>query len=248
MKNVRKLKYLPGLVLILGLVGMVLRRGLYALAEDGKGLLTPLHPLEIGLWAVTAAAAVLILAVVCQLGGSNRYADNFDASVKAGAGSLAFAAGALLTVLLAREEAPGYLTAAWRGLGVLAALAMGAAGYCRVQGKRPQFLLHLAVCVFLMVHMVAHYQSWSGNPQLQDYVFSLLGCGVLMLFAYYNTAFDVGSGKRRMQLATGLLAVYLCCVAASRTEYPLLYLGGAAWALTDLCALIPVPRRHRESE
>ena len=48
-----------GVTLVLGLAALGLRLALYRVGVDEKGLLTPGHPLEIGAWIVTAAAAAL---------------------------------------------------------------------------------------------------------------------------------------------------------------------------------------------
>lgn len=242
MKNLFKPKNLPWLAAGLGVVGFFLRWMLYAVAVDEKGLLPLWHPLEVLLWLVTAAAVVLILVKVWKLDGSARYEDNFAPSRAAAVGHFAAAAGILLTVLFYDVKMDGALAAAWKVMGILAAPGLALAGLCRIQGKRPFFLLHLSACLFLVLHIVNHYQTWSGNPQLQDYVFTMFGAITLMLYAFYHAAFDVGSGKRRMQLSMGLLAVYLCCVALSGGEYPLLYLGGIFWAMTDLCSFTPVPK------
>ena len=81
------------------------------------------------------------------------------------------------------------------------------------------------------------------EPQLQDYLFSLLASVALLMFSYYQTAFDVNSGKRRNTLAVGLAGAYFGIVALSGTEAPLVYGGCAVWALTNLCSLTPVRRR-----
>lgn len=238
-------KNLPVLTVGLGVIGLGLRWLLYAVASDAKNLLPLNHPLEILLWLVTVAAVALIVFTVWKLEGSNRYADNFSASVMAAAGHFVAAAGILLTVLLTDMDSSRFLVKIWKLLGILSAPALVLAGLSRMQGKCPVFLTHMVVCLFFVLHILNNYQLWSGNPQLQDYFFSLFGCAALMLFAFYQAAFEVGSGKRRMQLATGLLAVYSCCVALSGSGYPMLYFGGAVWAFTDLCALKPVPRRQR---
>lgn len=248
MKTFLKPKNLPLLTVVLGFMGFGLRWLLYMVSVDVKNLLPMNHPLEIALWLVTAAALALIAAGVWKLDGSRRYGDNFKASPAAGMGHLAAAAGILLTALFSPESTQGALYGLWKGLGFLAAAALAVAGVCRAQGKRPQFLTHMTACVFLLIHLVGNYRHWSGNPQLQDYVFDLFGCVALMLFAYYEASFDVGAGKRRMQLAAGLAAVYLGCVALSGSQYPLLYLGGAVWAVTDLCTLNPVPRREKPGQ
>ena len=59
-----------------------------------------------------------------------------------------------------------------------------------------------------------------------------------------RTAFDAGMGRRRMQLATGLMAAYLGYAALSGSGYLILYFGCAVWALTDLCSLTPKPKQE----
>lgn len=241
MKKIGKPENLPVAVAAVSAVGFALRWMLYRFGVDEKNLLTPCHPLELALWALTLAAVGFILAAVWRLGGSNRYADNFGPSMPAAVGHILAAAGILLTVLLNRPMMTGTLGTVWKGLGLVSAPCLAAAGYARLQGKRPFFLLHIAPCLFLVFHMLDHYRVWCSNPQVQDYVFSLLGTMALMFFAYYSAAFDVGSGRRRMHLGMGLAAVYLCAVSLPGGGYPLLYLGAIAWVLTGLCALTPRP-------
>lgn len=246
MKNLWKSHKLPAITLVLGVLGFFLRWMLYVFGRDGKKLLIPNHPLVLALWVVTLAAVVLILAAVWKLGGSNRYVDNFSPSMPAAVGHILAAAGILLTVLLKDPMMPGTLGKIWKILGFVSAPCLVLAGYGRMQGKRPFFLLHMAACLFLLFHIVDHYRVWSGNPQLQDYVFTLFGTMALTLFGFYTAAFDVGSGRRRIHLGMGLMAVYLCTVGLFASGYPFLYLGGIAWALTGLCTLDPKPSQPPE--
>ena len=101
------------------------------------------------------------------------------------------------------------------------------------------FLLYVVVCLFLMVHIVTRYQLWSGNPQIQDYVFDLLAMVALTLFSYQCTAFEADRGNRQLQLGTGLLAILLCGAALGRSEMTMLCAAGMVWAATDLCHLTP---------
>lgn len=236
-------KLLPVAAAGLGILALLARIALYLLGRDEKGLLISGHPLELLVWAATAAA-ILILAFVWKLDGSARYAHNFAPSVPAAIGSFALAGGITVCVILSGG------TGLWLGLlsritGFLAIPAIVWAGLCRYRGKRPFFLLHALVCLYLMLYLVNHYQTWSSRPQMQDWFFSMLGILFLALFGYYQTTFDVNMGKRRMQLCTGLLAGFFCIAAAAGGEDVPLYIGGAAWALTGLCSLTPVPRRRK---
>lgn len=246
MNDILKSKNLPVLTLGLGVLGLLLRWLLYRVGVDEKGLLMSDHILEILLWVLTAAVGALIIATVWKLDGSNRYADNFRASVESAAGAFLLAIGICIT-LLGDGAAFTTLEKVRRLVGYLSVVSLIMAGICRFQGRRPLFVYHSLVCVFFAVHMVSRYQTWSGDPQLQDHVFNLFACVTLTLFAFYQAAFDVGSGKRRMQLGMGLLAVYSCLVVLANTEHWLLYLTGAIWTANNLCSLTPVPRRHRET-
>lgn len=243
MKKFLKPNDLPVMTAALGGLGLVLRRLVYAFAVDEKNLFISGHPLEILLALVTAAALMYIFATVRKLDGSNRYVDNFQASVPALVGHGAAAVGIFLTVLFGEPGMRNYLGVSWKIMGFISPVCLLLAGCARMQGKRPFFLLHLFPCLFLMFHIVNHYQVWSGNPQILDYSFELFGTMALMLFAYYSAAFDVGSGRRRMHLGAGLAAVYLCMAELALTEYPWLYLGGIAWALTGLCTRNPKPKQ-----
>lgn len=245
MKKHLKPNDLPLLTLGLGGLALALRGLLYLFGTDSKGLLTPWHPLEILLWLVTIAAMALIIALVLPLKGSNRYADNWSASVPGAVGSFLAAGGIALTVIPSLGDLSGILVLLWALLGILSVPALIFAGLARLQGKRPAFLFHTLVCLFFAIHMVNQYRHWSGHPQLQDYVFHLLACVVLMFAAYYRASFDVGFGRRRMQLTTSLIAVFLCCVCLSGGSDPLLYLTCGAWCVTNLCPFTPVPRRRR---
>ena len=225
MKQLRKPINLPALAVVFGCSALLLRRLLYALALDVRNLLTD-SPLEIALWVLTAGVIVWVVASVWRLDGSNRYKDNFEPSLTAALGHYIAAAGILLTVLLPWYNI-GKLVMLRRVLGILAAVGLILGGRNRKAGTRPLFLTHLAACVFLMVHM--------------------LGCVMAVLFAFYEAAFDAGMGKRRMQLATGLLTAYFGYGALSGSAYPMLYFGCAVWAVTDLCTLTPKPKKEEET-
>ena len=102
--------------------------------------------------------------------------------------------------------------------------------------------------VLLVFHIVNHYQTWSGNPQLQDDLYTVLGTMAVLFFSFYTTSFDVDLGKRRLHLFMGLAAVYLLMVSIPTTEYLFFTVGCACWAGSDLCRLIPVPKVIPETE
>ena len=236
MKNRTNCKYLPAFTALLGIAGFALRWLLYSLTVDNRNLIPLWHPLEIGLWIVTAAAVLLIVFQIRKLRHPHNDANRFRPAPLAAAGSLVLAGGILAAVLgdglqLSDMEMVRDL------LGIVATLAMVAVTVYRWRGLEPFFLLHGVVCVFFALHMVTCYQSWSSNPQLMDYVFTLFSCIGLMLFAFYHGCLEAGMGKLRLLPAVGLLTTYCCIVALSGTEFTLLYLSGAVWTLTNLLGL-----------
>ncbi len=235
-------KPLPLLAAAMGFVGMGLRWALYAFCMDEKSLLPVNHPVEIALWILTAAALALIAVLSWKRDGSSSYADNFTASPLAAVGTIAAGIGILLTVLLNAPLLNNRLGVAWKLLGLLSFPCLLAAGYKRYQGKQPFFVLPIIPCLFLVMHIINHYQRWSGNPQLQDYVFTLFGTMALMFFCFYTTAFAVDSGRRRMYLGMGSAAVYLCLVSLPEGNCLYLYAGGIFWVLCELWSLRTKPK------
>lgn len=230
-----------------GAAAGLLRLGLYRFGTDEKGLLITGHPLEIALWLLSAAAAVFVVLQVRNETDCRRYEANFPAGILSPVGCILFAAGLIATFL----SSPLAFTTLelLRNIGyLLAAAALIAVAVCRKLGKHVPFGFHALVCVALILHTVSYYRIWSSHPQLMDAFFPMMGCILLMLFAYYQTAFDVAMGSRRMQLGTGLLAAVFCFAALPGSSTQLLYIAGGIWTLTNLCARTPAPEEMEESQ
>ena len=233
-------------MLLFGIVAMVLRRTLYATAVDVKGLLLRHQPLEIALIVLTIGAMIHIALAARKIAPSGSYEDCYGAGALGAIGNVAVGAGILVTVFSGEGMMGGYLDSAWRILGLAAPACMLLAGITRVIGKKPFFLLHVVTCLFFVVHIVAHYQLWSSNPQMQDYVFALMGAMALMFFGFYTAALEAGCGNISLLRGMGLAAIYLCTAELARSSCPGLYLGGILWVLTDLCGLRKARREEIE--
>lgn len=229
-------RMLPVMVLS-GIAALVLRKGLYAVAVDVKGLLVRNHPLEIVLTVLSAAVLAAVVLGVRKIAGSGVDAEHDSAGLPAAFGNAAAGAGILITVLTGRPETVGYLGDLWRILGLAAPVCLLLAALARGLGKKPFFLLYVTVCLYFALHIVTRYQLWSGNPQLQDYVFSLLAAMALMFFGFCTAAQAVGCGNFPIWLGTGLAAVYLCLAELARSSCPWLYLGCVIWVLTELAGI-----------
>lgn len=240
--------YIAWLSLVFGLVGMALVRIMYLSCVDDRGLLVRGNLFYPAAWGVLVLAALVLALVLRPLGGSNIYGYNFWPSAPAALGALLAAAGIVATVLDAGSYPQDRLTLLWQISGGLATAGLVTVSFCRWRGKQPFFLAYAGVCVFFALHLGNKYRIWSGNPQTPDYCFQLLACIFVMLFAYYQTAFAVGSGKRRAQLFAGLMGFCLCCTAMGRTEDLWLYPGCGLWLLADRCTMSPPNRRHGEQK
>lgn len=230
-------KRLPVMMLVWGITALILRKVLYATAVDVKGLLLRSHPLSIALTVLTLGVLIRIVLAVRKLDAADIYEDQYASGLPGAIGNVAAGAGILVTVLTASPNMGNYLESVWRYLGLAAPVCFGVAAVARLLGKKPFFLLHVAPCLFYVLHIVNRYQLWSGNPQMQDYVFSLLGAMALMFFGFYTAAMEAECGSFRMRFGMGLAALYLCLGELARSSCPALYLSGALWVLMDLCSI-----------
>lgn len=242
MKLLRSRPVFWAVVLSLGAVGGALRLGTFGPAMDEKGLLLYTHPMVLGLLACTLAALGLSLVLSWKSGGSDRFQDNFSPSRLAAVGHCILAVGIFSTALLEQAKVGGWLGMVWQVLGLAAPVYLGLAGYARYLGRPACLFTHMTLCLYFVFHVVNQYRTWSADPQLTDYLFALMASISLILFSYYHTAFDVDAGKRRPMLFWGLMGIYLCLSNLTHTEEPLIYLTGAIWMATNLCALEPVPQ------
>lgn len=230
MKDFCKRNILPAAVVLLGIFGYSLRSGLYAVAVDHKNLLVRGHPLEIALWACTAAA---VLAAVLD-GAVWQSRKSGIGALIGGLGHILAAAGILMTVL-GQNLFLTPIMQMWKVAGMISAALLCLAGLFLAMGKRPLFVSYVAGSVFFALHLIGHYQSWCADPQLQNYVFSFLGGLFLMMISYFQAAALAGMGKIRLQRLSCLLALYCCLAAIANTQYLILYFSCGIWAVSCLC-------------
>lgn len=246
MKQIRR--YLPVIVLALGAVGLVLRWMLYRVNLDDRLLLTPGHPLEIALWLLTAGTFLLIALCAGKMKGPAAYEGNFSPSRAACIGCCVGAFLICYTALSMDAKLPGVPGLLWKVLGVLCAPCLLVAGFSRLMGRKPLTLTYVVPCLFYMFHLINHYRTWSSESQLETYFYPLFASIAMTFFLFYTAAFAVDLPHRRMQIATGLSAVFLCMVDLSRTDCPWLCLAGVILCMTSLCAMEPAPETQTDKE
>lgn len=214
-----------------GAAAFGLYRLLYALGEDGRGLLKSGHFTWVLLCILSIAVGAVILVSTAQLPPADpRFRRNIPAAACCGlaaASTLATGLGCLVNGLTV------YGLAA-----LLAAAAFAGVALCRFRGLRPNFLMHGMICLHFMLQLLRMYQANSFDPQLQDYLFQILACIALAFTAYQMTAADLGRGSRRWLWTAGMSAVYLCILSLGSSATGL-FLSGAAWAFTTVL----LPRR-----
>lgn len=248
MKASAKSNLLPLLAMGAGIVCIALRFLLYAFGFDHRGLMNSWHFLHIACLIIAAALAVYTGLTLRKQTFSPAYKANFPANRQwTGIGVLIpvwFLVSAFSTV----EQITDKITVARTVLAFAAVPCFALTCWCRVQGKRPNFLLHGLLCVFFAVDMICRYRPWSGNPQLPDYTFQLLACIFLTLTAYYRMAFDVDLPSPKLFRFCSLMAIFFCMASFVGGEDAKFYMGGTIWALFGIAHRTHAPRHLKPRE
>lgn len=231
-----------------GALGFALRLALYRFGFDEKNILSATHPLQLACLGLTVFMAVYLALTVRKLGGSAHPAGNFPASPLRTLGILAAACFTLLHGLTLTRDMAAPLSLIRTVLAFAGAVSMTLSVLIPKEFGWLRTICRGVVCVFFALDMLCRYQSWSGNPQLPDYIFQVPACVLLSLLSYQRLAFDTGLGSRRRLLLPCLLGMFLCLLCAAGPETQVFYLGGACWAGGCMCAVVPPTERQAKEE
>lgn len=211
---------------ILGIVAMLVRGMMYSYCIDDRGLLMTGRPEVIYLAVLTLAAVVLCFLIQEpeKTRPSHAIPYTWFATAMLWPQSVS-SAGAMKHLLIVSQAAGAVLAAA--------------TVYFAIQKKKPVFGLSAGLCVCMILRLVASYQVWSRDPQIQDYIFALLACLCLTAFFYQQTALEAGLGSKIWRLRFAFLGGYLCFAASVDTELNCFYTYAAFGLLTE--ALAPAP-------
>lgn len=225
-------KLLPLAALVMGLACQIGRWTLYRTAVDATGLLTAGTPLEWGSYALS----VLAIGLFAAAAGKLRETEVSSEPILAGLGQLIGGLGLGWTAVRYSGEMPGLLGILWKILGIVSALCLLWSALQTFQKKTPHFLALLVPCLFWLTHLIDNYRGWSGQPQLQSYLFALLSTMAMALFTYYTAAEAAQMGKPRLRVFAGLSAGYLCLAAMlpGPEKTRILFFTSALWALCSL--------------
>lgn len=223
-------KFLPLLYLALGILGFLLRRGLYATGVDEKGLLVPGHILEMILLALSVLSAAL--AVLLTKGGRVEEAERYVSS----AGCAALIYGILYQVMMP-DAGLAVLNRVYRIFGLAAMLSLIPQALFRVKKKSSFFPSYALLCIFLCLQLVEGYQVWSKQPQLENYVFALGSVLCMLLFTYHQAVRCAGQKPSRLHIAYGLMGIFFGCVASAYGEFTIFHGASAIWLLSEMSCL-----------
>ena len=217
-----------------GLLGCGLYRTLFTAGLDSKGLPIATHWSYLGLFLLTALTAAVILINLRALPSGETQVTHCPTvfggigCVVAAIACLLFAPPAARTGLLATVDT------VMRGI---CAVMLGVLAFCRFTGKKPFFLFHGILCLYLAFRMINQYRLWSADPQILQYCFYLCGYVALMLTAYQMAAFDAGFGKFKALWLWAPAAVFLCFVTLAGPQELLFMPAFGLWALSGLSSV-----------
>lgn len=246
MKRFLKPAILPFFTLGASVIGVALRLWLMLGGTDEKGLFLAGHPAQILLWVLTALVLALLFLLTGSLSKAPKYSYNYPPSVVGAVGAGAAALGVLLTSIRELSAGGDLLAGICAGMGLLCTTLLAVIALARWKGYRFNVLLHGAVCVYAMLHLVCKYRVWSSEPQLLSYCFSLFCLAALAVSVFCRAGFDADSGSRRSLVISHLAAVFFGLVAIPGNPDWIFYFTVSLWMLTDLCNLTPAASNCKE--
>ena len=221
-----------------GLLGSWLYQILFRAGLDARDLPDPAHWSHIALLLLTATAAAVILLSLRKVPAGETPATHCR-SVFGGIGCVIAALACLLfSPPAARTGLAATADTVMRGI---CAALLGVLAFCRFTGRKPFFLFHSILCLYLAFRMINQYRFWSADPQILEYCFYLCGYAALMLAAYQQAAFDASFGNFKALWLWSSAAVFLCFITLAGPQERLFMPAFGLWALSGLSAVKPVP-------
>lgn len=218
MKHLTKLPVLTALCAALGLICLCVRQWLLRTGADDKGLLTAFHP-GIFLSLLLLAVALCVLALALRQQQVYRFRN------------------CALSIVSMVFSAIGYASASWKLianhdqtlsiiagiLGILSTVCSLFIAFSLFRKAKLHPFVYCPAVLFLMFLLVCRYQQWSGEPELQRYLFQMLSVISLMISAYHRAALESDKKGARSYLLVSRAAVFFCIAAIPGSSYGLLY-------------------------
>ena len=98
-----------------------------------------------------------------------------------------------------------------------------------------------AIILFALTYvLMLSFQKWSADPQLQDYVISLMACLNLMMFAFHRASSDANEMNPKRTVFFSLCAAFFCLASLGDPAMRLLFLGAGLWSVSAAPTLEPI--------
>lgn len=246
MNWIQKPANLPWICGGLGLVGLVLRVWQLRTGFDEKGLLQSGHPAQWLVVLVICAAVAAVAVALWNKRDTTKCSGMFPASLTACASTAVGCLGIIWSAFHIYSQQQTLLIKATWVMGAAAAMTAALLSWCSAKGKRPHFLLRTVVTLYLMFHMVYHYQRWFSETQPALYGAQLLSNVLLILAFYHRTALEANLGGRKPYILTSQLAGFFCLLAIPGAEHWMFYGAMAVWVLGDAGRLYLRPKDAEE--
>ena len=202
----------PGLVLLAGLAGYVLRRRELTSGFDAAGLNIPSLDAKL-LVALSLAVAVLALVYALRQKAQPAWDKTFPKNPALALLRMISAAFLVGGSVITLSEASGRFALIVAALGVAAGACQLANDALYFQGKRPQPYGELVPAFYLICLLIYHFRGWSIDPVVLDYcfrLFALIG-SLAGVFALGGYAFD--RGRRGSTCLFCALGAYFCILS-----------------------------------
>ena len=218
-----------------GILTLLLRVWLYATGIDGRGLLLIGHP---GNWLgyVITALYMLFLGFCTYTVGKNApsYHQMFPANPLSFFGNIVAGVGIGIVSIIEMVQNFQFITLVLCLVGLASAASLVYLALCRQKRVQPSMAFHGVFTLYLMIHTVSQYRTWSSQTQLQDHFFSLLASIFVLLAVFQHAAIDAREGNRKAYIFFNQAALFFS-LAAIRDSNWLFFLSAAIWAGCNLC-------------
>ena len=223
--------YIP--TVLLGLFATYLQSEVLANGFDEKGLLIRNNPSLLILWGLTAVFLLGVLAILPGLGNRGTYQAIFPRCALSGTAMIA--AGLFLGFVGVDQMVPERM-----GYGLFTFVAAGAMMLCgvyRLMGRKPVFVLDLAICLYYAANLLWSDSDWNANPQIQRYGFQLLAGIAAMLFCIHRGRCAAGVMDRKRLVYMGFAGIFLSFAAIPGAESVAYFLASGLWCAGGMCDL-----------
>lgn len=236
MKDLAKPGFLTVLCAIGGILCLFARQWMFTTGVGPTGLVYTRHTGALMGWGITA---VVCLALFLSLRWRPRC--RICPTPVSGIGQLCAALGYGSAAWLLAKGSTQTLTLIAAALGAVCCLMSLWMAISAFRGKQPPAPAFFPAVVFFMLFLVCRYRQWSGEPELQRYLFQMLATVCLLVTAYRRASMPINKRDAWEYLPVSRAALFFCLAAAADGSFLLLYGGMALAICVDGCT--PVRRR-----